>query len=333
MWLCELGGCGCDLIEWLIFEEEYWCVDVLMCVNQNGIFLFGLMLMDFGMDVQKVCFLFVMVVGEYVWVQGWLELNVGLDMVVICMIVIWIGDEYVLNGQKIWLICVVWVDWLFGLFCSDFELMCYYGLMFLMVLLFVFGIMVWLICQLNGQIGFVEIFFDDVCVLVENWFVVEGVGWQVVMVMVGFECGLMLCLFVCFQCIVQVLCDLYFVYCDSVDCDLMLCECVVQVWMDVQVYVLLIYVIVSWLLKGGYIGVELSINKVFWLEFDLCMYQIVFDIFGVYGEVVLQMVVQYVMFGYWFDGFLFVQVGMIYVGINEIQCNIVVEWMFGMLCV
>ncbi|MCQ4384060.1 acyl-CoA dehydrogenase family protein, partial [Clostridioides difficile] len=40
-WPRELGGRGCDLIEWLIFEEEYWRADAPMRVNQNGIFLLG----------------------------------------------------------------------------------------------------------------------------------------------------------------------------------------------------------------------------------------------------------------------------------------------------
>ena len=37
-WPEELGGRGCDLIEWLIFEEEYYRVQAPLRVNQNGIF-------------------------------------------------------------------------------------------------------------------------------------------------------------------------------------------------------------------------------------------------------------------------------------------------------
>ncbi|MGO1269507.1 MAG: acyl-CoA dehydrogenase family protein, partial [Pseudomonas bubulae] len=45
MWPTELGGRGCDLIEWLIFEEEYYGAGGPMRVNQNGQLLLGPTLM------------------------------------------------------------------------------------------------------------------------------------------------------------------------------------------------------------------------------------------------------------------------------------------------
>ena len=47
IWPKELGGRGSDLIEWLIFEEEYYRADAPMRVNQNGILLLGPTLMEF----------------------------------------------------------------------------------------------------------------------------------------------------------------------------------------------------------------------------------------------------------------------------------------------
>lgn len=44
-WPKELGGRGSDLIEWLIFEEEYYAADAPFRVNQNGILLLGPTLM------------------------------------------------------------------------------------------------------------------------------------------------------------------------------------------------------------------------------------------------------------------------------------------------
>ena len=53
MWPTALGGRGCDLIEWLIFEEEYYGAGAPMRVNQNGQLLLGPTLMEFGTEAQK----------------------------------------------------------------------------------------------------------------------------------------------------------------------------------------------------------------------------------------------------------------------------------------
>ena len=65
-WPEELGGRGCDLIEWLIFEEEYWRAGAPLRVNQNGIFLLGPTLMEYGTAEQKKRFLPRMATGEEV---------------------------------------------------------------------------------------------------------------------------------------------------------------------------------------------------------------------------------------------------------------------------
>ena len=56
-WPKEYGGRGVDLIQWLIFEEEYYRAGAPGRVNQNGIFLLGPTLMEFGTHEQKSRFL------------------------------------------------------------------------------------------------------------------------------------------------------------------------------------------------------------------------------------------------------------------------------------
>ena len=56
-WPREFGGLGVNLLEWLIFEEEYWRAEAPLRVNQNGIFLLGPTLMEYGTDEQKARFL------------------------------------------------------------------------------------------------------------------------------------------------------------------------------------------------------------------------------------------------------------------------------------
>ncbi|MBW2288936.1 MAG: acyl-CoA dehydrogenase family protein, partial [Deltaproteobacteria bacterium] len=47
-WPVEYGGRGANLLEWLIFEEEYYRAGAPGRVNQNGIFLLGPTIMEYG---------------------------------------------------------------------------------------------------------------------------------------------------------------------------------------------------------------------------------------------------------------------------------------------
>ena len=119
-WPDEYGGRGANLIEWLIFEEEYYRAGAPRRVNQNGIFLLGPTLMEFGTPEQKARFLPKMASSEEVWAQGWSEPNAGSDMAAIaghraCAT----ATHYVLRGQKTWSSRGAFADWLFGLFRTD----------------------------------------------------------------------------------------------------------------------------------------------------------------------------------------------------------------------
>ena len=101
-WPKEYGGRGCDLIEWLIFEEEYYRAGAPLRVNQNGIFLLGPTLMEYGTAEQKKRFISQMASGAEMWAQGWSEPGAGSDMAAIRCRADRDCDEYVINGQKIW---------------------------------------------------------------------------------------------------------------------------------------------------------------------------------------------------------------------------------------
>ncbi|SFF57194.1 Acyl-CoA dehydrogenase, middle domain [Fontimonas thermophila] len=180
-WPKELGGRGCDLIEWLIFEEEYWAAGAPLRVNQNGVFLLAPTLMEYGTPEQKARFLPRMARADDIWAQGWSEPGAGSDMAAIRCKAIRRNGCYVINGQKIWSTRAVWADWLFGLFRSDPESQRHHGLTFLLVPLDAPGITIRPIKQLNGLTGFAEIFFDDVEVPVANRVGDEGAGWAIAM--------------------------------------------------------------------------------------------------------------------------------------------------------
>ena len=51
-WPEEYGGRGAGILEWLIFEEEYWRAQAPLRVSQNGVFLLAPTMFEFGTDQQ-----------------------------------------------------------------------------------------------------------------------------------------------------------------------------------------------------------------------------------------------------------------------------------------
>ncbi|MGI2258172.1 acyl-CoA dehydrogenase family protein [Shewanella sp. GXUN23E] len=324
MWPTELGGRGCDLIEWLIFEEEYYGAGAPMRVNQNGQLLLGPTLMEFGTGEQKQRFLPRMAASDDMWAQAWSEPNAGSDMAAISARAIRDGDEYVINGQKTWSTRAIYADWCFGLFRSDPASSRHHGLSFLLVPLDAPGVTVRPIKALNGKQAFAEIFFDDVRVSAANRIGDEGQGWHVAMATAGFERGLLLRSPARFQHTAQKLVQLYQAHQPGGRLDPSLATRVASAWSDAQAYALSAYYTVGRLSRGEKIGAESSINKIFWSELDLRMHQIAMDILGSRAELTDEQTSD------WLDGFLFAQAGPIYAGANEIQRNIIAERMLGL---
>ncbi len=328
-WPEELGGRGCDLIQWLIFEEEYYRAAAPKRVNQNGIFLLGPTLMEYGTEEQKARILPKMATGEEVWAQGWSEPNAGSDMAAIRARADLDGDHYVINGQKTWSTRAVWADWCFGMFRTDPESERHRGLTFILVPLDTPGITVRPIPQLDGLPGFAEIFFDNVRVPVENRLGGEGEGWAVAMATAGFERGLMLRSPARFQETARKLVDLYMENRDSADRDPAVRDAVMRAYLDAESYCLTTYQTACRIIAGGKIGPESSTNKIFWSELDQEMHATAMSILGARAEL-WPHAPDATGVGDWLDGWLFAQSGPIYAGTNEVQRNIIAERMLGM---
>jgi alkylation response protein AidB-like acyl-CoA dehydrogenase len=332
-WPVEYGGRGASLIEWLIFEEEYYRAGAPGRVNQNGIFLLGPTLMEFGTDAQKTRYLPRMACGDEIWAQGWSEPNAGSDMAAIRATARLEGDHYVLNGQKTWCSRAAFGDWLFGIFRTDPRSERHRGLTFILVPLRAEGVKVRAVAQLDGETGFAEVFFDEVSVPRENRLGEENQGWKVAMATAGFERGLMLRSPARFQATARKLVDLYRK--QGAAPDPCLRDAVARAWMDAEAYSLNTYWTASHLMAGGTIGAEASLNKIFWSEMDLRMHETALALLGTRAEFVARAsgagdelpapAPGAGEAGGWLDGFLFSLAGPIYAGTNEIQRNVIAE--------
>jgi alkylation response protein AidB-like acyl-CoA dehydrogenase len=326
-WPEAYGGRGLDLIRWLIFEEEYFRVGAPGRVNQNGIFLLGPTMMEFGTEAQKARYLSAMAAGDEIWAQAWSEPQAGSDLAALRSTARRDGEHYVLNGHKIWSSRAVFADWAFGMFRTDPASERHKGISFILVPLDTPGICVRGIPQIDGEAGFAEIFFEDVRVPVENRLGGEGQGWSIAMATAGFERGLMLRSPARFQATAAKLVQLYRRHADAVDPALG--SAVAQCWMDAEAYALATYATASRLIKGGTIGVEASLNKIFWSELDGMMHRLALDMLGARAEL-RRWAPDAGEVGDWLDGYLFALAGPIYAGTNEIQRNIIAERLLGL---
>ena len=329
-WPVEYGGRGADLLEWLIFEEEYYRARAPGRVNQNGIFLLGPTIMEHGTPAQKARFLPKMASSEEIWAQGWSEPNAGSDMAAIQTLARREGDHYVIRGQKTWASRGAYADWLFALVRTDPESERHHGLSFILIPLDAPGVTVRPVAQLDGLPGFAEVFLDDARVSAENRLGEEGDGWKVAMSTAGFERGLMLRSPARFQSTAARLVELYRQTAASgVAVDPALREAVVQCWMDAQAYALNTYQTVSRVLARGKIVAEASLNKIFWSELDVKMHETALELLGARAELRPEAPgAQGV--GRWLDGYLFALAGPIYAGSNEIQRNVIAERILGL---
>ena len=324
-WPEQFGGRGLDLIQWLIFEEEYFRAGGPNRANQNGIFLLGPTIMEFGTEEQKARFLPPMARGEVIWAQAWSEPGAGSDMAAIQSKAVRDGDHYVITGQKTWSSRAAFADWGFGIFRTDPDSTRHKGLTFILFDLNSPGITRRPIRQLHGDTGFAELFFDEVRVPVENCLAGEGQGWNVAMATAGFERGLMLRSPGRFQATAKRLVELYRAH--EAEASPAVREAVVQAWGAAQAYAYNTYAVASKIMAGGKIGAEASLNKIFWSELDRMMHRTAMQILGAHAELKR--------FGNgqinaWLEGYIFSLSGPIYAGSNEVQRNIIAERLLGL---
>ncbi|MEJ6784766.1 acyl-CoA dehydrogenase family protein [Aminobacter sp. Piv2-1] len=326
-WPESYGGRGLDLIQWLIFEEEYYRAGAPLRVNQNGIFLLGPTLMEYGTDEQKSRFLSSMASGDEIWAQAWSEPQAGSDLASVRATAVLEGGEYVLKGHKIWSSRAVFADWAFGLFRTDPASQRHKGLSLIFFPLNAPGVRVQAIPQIDGETGFAEIFLDDVRVPAFNRLGGEGEGWNICMATAGFERGLMLRSPARFQVAARKLVELYKAH--EAEVEPTVRAAVLQSWMDAEAYALSIYATASRLAAGGHIGPEASTNKIFWSEMDIAIHKAALSILGARAEL-LRSAPEAGDIGRWLDGYFFSLAGPIYAGSNEIQRNIIAERMLGL---
>ena len=327
-WPEEFGGRGVGILEWLIFEEEYWRAQAPLRVSQNGVFLLAPTMFEFGTDEQKTLFLPAMASAEQIWCQGWSEPDAGSDLAGIRSRAVRApGDDgWLLSGQKTWASRGAFAEWCFGLFRTDPDAERHRGLTYFLIEMSSPGVTVRPIPQIDGETGFAEIFFEDVFVPDDQVLGGLGRGWNVAMATAGSERGLSLRSPARYT---EAAGRLVALYADQLVARparaVRNADAVAQAWMDAEAYRLNTLWTATRVLDGGSVGPEASANKIHWSETDLAIHRAALALLGPEAE----------LHGGdidapWLDGYLFALAGPIYAGTNEIQRNVVAERMLGL---
>jgi alkylation response protein AidB-like acyl-CoA dehydrogenase len=315
-WPERYGGRDATLLQWVVFEEEYFRAGAPGRASANGTSMLAPTLFSHGSEEQLDRILPKMANGEEIWAQAWSEPESGSDLASLRSTATRTDGGWLLNGQKIWSSRAPFGDRGFGLFRSDPEAQRHRGLTYVMFDLKADGVTVRAIEQLSGDTGFGEIFLDDV--FVPDCDVIGAVddGWRAAMSTASNERGMSLRSPARFVAPAERLVAQW----RERGSDPGLADQVADAWIKAQAYRLHTFGTVTRVAEGGELGAESSVTKVFWSDLDVAIHQTALDLRGPGAELA----------GTWSDGLLFALGGPIYAGTNEVQRNIIAERLLGL---
>ncbi len=314
-WPEKYGGRDATLLQWVVFEEEYFRAGAPGRASANGTSMLAPTLFSHGTEEQLDRILPKMASGEQIWAQAWSEPESGSDLASLRSTATKTDGGWLLNGQKIWSSRAPFGERGFGLFRSDPESQRHQGLTYLMFDLKADGVTVRAIEQLGGETGFGEIFLDNAFVADNDVIGAPHDGWRAAMSTASNERGMSLRSPARFVAPAQRLVEAW-----KSNPDPAFADQVADAWIKAQAYRLHTFATVTRLADGGELGAESSVTKVFWSELDVAIHQTACELRGADGELV----------DAWTNGLLFALGGPIYAGTNEIQRNIIAERLLGL---
>jgi hypothetical protein len=326
-WPESYGGRGATLMQWLVFEEEYWRAGAPNRVTQNGVFLLAPALFAFGTDEQKERLLPDIASARTLWAQGWSEPNAGSDLAGIKSRAERVEGGFRLFGQKTWCTRGVFCDAIFGPFRTDLAAPPHKGLTYFLVPLKAEGVVVRGNRRLDGDEGFAEVFLDGVFVADRDVLGKVNDGWKVAMGTTSSERGLSLRSPGRFMATASRLVDLYRRSRGTADPALR--DRVARAFIEAEAYRWFTFQCATQMAEGKPLGPESSLSKIFWSEMDLSLHETALALLGPAAELEGEASDAFD-HGSWTKGYQFALAGPIYAGTNEIQRNVVAERVLGL---
>lgn len=186
-WAREYGGAGLSVDQAAILSSELQRMQARPALFSFGLWMLGPVLLEYGTEAQRRCFLPPIVRGEIRWCQGYSEPGAGSDLASLRTRAEDRGDHWLVNGQKIWTSSADEADWMFCLVRTDTSVAKQRGISFLLLDMRTPGISVRPIRLISGTSPFCETFFDNVRVPKENLVGALNGGWEIAKKLLQYE--------------------------------------------------------------------------------------------------------------------------------------------------
>ena len=189
-WPTEYGGRGLDLLEQMIWFEEYGRAGAPQIrATFVGVNHAGPTLIERGSEEQKSFHLPKILKGELAWCQGFSEPGAGSDLAGLRTRAIVDGDELVVTGQKIWTSNADVSVYQELLVRTDPDAAKHRGITWVIGDMRLPGIDIRPIRTMSGGAELCEVFYDEVRIPLSHVVGDINDGWSVAMSTLGFERG------------------------------------------------------------------------------------------------------------------------------------------------
>ena len=185
-WPVESGGMGLGIQKLVAYHDEFDKAGVSRGLEM-GVVMLGMLLIKFGTPRQRAHYLPRILRCEDLWCQGYSEPNSGSDLASLRTRAVLDGDHWVVNGQKIWTTLAQDCTDIFMLVRTEPDATRQKGISFLLARMDTPGITVRPIRTLAGEEEFCEVFFDNVRVPLGNIIGQVNEGWTMAKALLGFE--------------------------------------------------------------------------------------------------------------------------------------------------
>jgi alkylation response protein AidB-like acyl-CoA dehydrogenase len=263
-WPVEYGCRGASVAQVAIYDEELARAGAPQLLGRAGITLVGPTLIAHGTEEQRGRWMPGILAGDDVWCQLFSEPDAGSDLAGVSTRAEKRGDAYVVNGQKLWSSHARFSDWGIALVRTDPDARPHKGISMLAVPMTAAGVEIRPLRQITGASEFNEVFLDEVEVPVENLIGPEHAGWTVANTTLANERGAS---FIWRQ---QVFCkraiDRLMQACARRDAlrDPVVRQHLARSWIEVEIFRLHNLRTLGRLERGGELGAESSVVKLWW---------------------------------------------------------------------